>query len=719
MCMDNHKPKYKDENRCEARIPVEPGTTVIIHSEDKEIIGIIEDKSESGLGLKIPEDSQQFLQQDTIMTMTYSMPYGLVSQQAQVCWSHLNKAGELTIGTSFSEADAGFQTNYQKLWKKFTEAEKLEDAAGFWLSLQSAMISGVTRGVIVLSKADSEIYTPVAFWPEGQSGVLGLTEVAELTLQEKRGILRDEGHYNKELGFHVCHVGYPLMLDDELCGVVAIEIVVRAEPLMRAVMRQLQWGAAWIELIIRRDKGKNYTPENQQLVTVLELIATSLQHEKFQAAATSVSTELATILGCERVSIGFLKGKYMQVRALSHSADFAKKSKLAQSLGLAMDEAMDQQTSLVFPPNKNDSVKILRCHEKLIQEQGTGSVCTIPMSINNKVFGALTLERSAGKLFENNTVELCETIASLVGPILEAKRREDLWLITKCGLTVQEFVLKLIGPAHAGLKLTSTVLVAGILFFIFAVGDFRITADTHLEGAIQRVIVTPFDGYISETHVRAGDVVRKGMPLLKLDDNDLLLERAKWDSKKEQYRKEYRDALGKSERSKISVLKAQQRQVDAQLAMIDAQLSRIHVNAPFDGIIVSGDLSQSLGSPSQRGEILFEISPLDAYRVILEVDERDISRIEIGQVGELVLTGHSDRVLAFKVNSITPVSEVKEGRNYFRVEAKLDNQIKALRPGMKGVGKILIGERKLIWIWSRSFVDWLRLTLWTWWPQGL
>jgi len=717
--MDNIKAKTNGENRNNDRTPVEPGTTVIIHSGDREIIGTIEDKSEGGLGVKIPKSSKQYLQQDTTMTMTYSMPYGLVSQPAQVCWSNLDKTGELTIGTSFLVAETGFQTNYQKLWKDFIDAESLEDAAGFWLSLQSAMISGVTRGVVVLGKPETETYSPVAFWPEGQSGAIGLTEIAEQALQEKRGILRDEGQINKDLGLNVCYIGLPFVSDDKLYGVVAIEVVVRSENLMRAVMRQLQWGSAWIELIIRRIDGKKYTPENQQLVTVLELIATSLQHDKFQAAATSVATELATLLECERVSVGFLKGKYMQIRALSHSADFSQKSKLAQNLGLAMDEAMDQQSSLVYPAYEGQTVKILKCHENLLQEHGTSSVCTIPLSNQSEVFGALTLERSAGKIFTKSTLELCETIASLVGPILEAKRKEDLWLITKLGLSINHFFTNLIGPAHAALKITTFIFLSVLLFFTVAVGDFRITADTHLEGSIQRVVVTPFDGYISESYVRAGDVVKKGNPLVKLDDTDLILERAKWDSQKAQYLKEYRDALGKSERSKVSVLKAQLSQVNAQLAVVDAQLARVHIGAPFDGVIVSGDLSQSLGSPSQRGEVLFKIAPLDAYRVILEVDERDISNIKLGQEGELVLTGHSDRVIAFKVNSVTPVSEVKEGRNYFNVEAKLEQQIDTLRPGMKGVGKILIGERRLIWIWSRPFVDWLRLSLWTWWPQGL
>ena len=62
------------------------------------------------------------------------------------------------------------------------------------------------------------------------------------------------------------------------------------------------------------------------------------------------------------------------------------------------------------------------------------------------------------------------------------------------------------------------------------------------------------------------------------------------------------------------------------------------MTAPFDGIIVSGDLSQSLGSPVERGQVLFEVAPLDGYRIVLRVDERDIPYVALGQRGELAVT---------------------------------------------------------------------------------
>ena len=109
--MDNNNIKVKDDNRKDYRVPAELGTTVIINSGNREIIGTIKNKSEGGLGLRIPDSSKQYLEKKTMMTVTYSMPYGLVSQQAQICWSRLDQAGELSIGASFVDTEKGFQTN--------------------------------------------------------------------------------------------------------------------------------------------------------------------------------------------------------------------------------------------------------------------------------------------------------------------------------------------------------------------------------------------------------------------------------------------------------------------------------------------------------------------------------------------------------------------------------------------------------------------------------
>ena len=120
--------------------------------------------------------------------------------------------------------------------------------------------------------------------------------------------------------------------------------------------------------------------------------------------------------------------------------------------------------------------------------------------------------------------------------------------------------------------------------------------------------------------------------------------------------------------------------------------------------------------PVEQGKVLFEIAPLDSYRVILKVDERDVAYLALGQTGALALSGMPGERLNFTVKQITPVSTAEDGRNFFRVEAQMEGGVQRLRPGMEGIGKVSVGERKWIWIWTHSLVDWARISLWTWLP---
>jgi hypothetical protein len=85
----------------------------------------------------------------------------------------------------------------------------------------------------------------------------------------------------------------------------------------------------------------------------------------------------------------------------------------------------------------------------------------------------------------------------------------------------------------------------------------------------------------------------------------------------------------------------------------------------------------------------------------------------VGQRGRLALSALPGRPLPLAVERITPIATAEEGRNYFRVEAVLEEPVEALRPGMEGIAKIEVGRRKLLWIWSHEMLDWLRLRTWS------
>lgn len=611
---------------------------------------------------------------------------------------------------------AGDDDAYQsEFWSRLVHAADVPSFTGGWLEIQCRSLQAVIRGVVVLRASEAAAFAPVAVWPEGIQGSPKLASVLERALQQRNVIV--DGVTRAARQQDPVFVAHPILVDDEIYGAVALEIEGRPDAAVRELVQRLGWGIGWLEALARR---KTFTSK-ARLVTVLELVATALQHERFQAAATAVATELATTFGCERVSIGFMKGRHIQVKALSHSAAFSKKTNLVRALEAAMEEAADQLATVHFPTRQGGPFQVTRAHAELLEQYGAGAICTIPLTAGPTVLGAMALELPKGSEFDARTIELCEHAALLVGPVLDVKRREDRWLAQKALDSATRFWRDLVGPRHVALKLWTGLAVFLLLFFAFMRGDYVITADANLEGTVQRAITAAMPGYVVEARARAGDIVKKGGVIAALDDRDLRVERQKLLSQGAQQESERRQAVAEGNRAKARILEAQGGQVQAQLALVDEQIARTRLVAPFDAVIVKGDLSQSLGVAVERGNVLFEVAPLDSYRVIMKVDERDITEISLGQKGRLALTAMPNDEIALVVEKITPVSVVDQGRNYFRVEAGVKDAggkgaLEKLRPGMEGVGKVEIDRRNLFWIWTHKLVHWVRMWIWSWWP---
>ena len=614
-------------------------------------------------------------------------------------------------------ADLAGRRAYDQAWRQFAREQAPEDFCRNWLMIQSHMIGGVSDGVVILLKPGTSSFAPVAFYPDSPRDRTHLAQISERALKEGRGIVEPQSVVQAaDAAGPRYQLAYPVRLDGKVHGVVGVDIDWRPEARLQAAIRDLQWGSAWLEVLLRRHLDPQQT-ERQRLKLALDLVASLLEQSRFGDSATAFATELAAQLGCDRVSLGILDGRRIKVRAVSHSAQFESRANLVRAIEAAMEEAVDQEEPVVYPPVQDTRPVVARAHEALLHESEAGSAATFPLLHDGRVIGALTLERAKGYRFDAPTLEVCEAVASVAGPVVELKRGNEVSLPLHAGRSAKGLWHKLVGPGHAGLKLGALGLAAAALFLAFATGEYRVSANSTIEGAVQRAITAPINGYVKEATLRAGDTVTKGQLIGRFDDRELKLERVRLASQREQYVRQYREAMANHDRAQAEIVSAQIAQSEAQLAQVDEQLARTLMVAPFDGLIVSGDLSQSLGSPVERGQVLFEIAPLNDYRVALQVDERDIAEVAIGQRGELTASSIPGERFPFEVTKITPVNTAKEGRNFFRVEAALTGTPgPRLRPGMEGVGKINIDERKLVWIWTHSFTDWVRLWLWSWMP---
>ena len=592
------------------------------------------------------------------------------------------------------------------LWSQLGDATSAPEYCKAWLALQCSMIDGVEFATVVLKDANAAGYEPVAFWPNRDALQSSVVNIAEQALSQAEPLVL---HDNAALT-----VAYPINVDGELAGVVSIGLVAGADA--NLVLRQLQWGAVWIDTYLRKTDLAGEQQIAEQLITVLDLIATALGHKNFNDAARAVVTEMAVLLECDRVSLGFLKSGFANVVALSHSSNIGGHMNLVRAIGNAMDEAIDQHSVIVLPVPEDGDYCVTREHEHLSGLVGGSAVLTVPLVASTGSCGAMTFERPADSGFDTASIELCKAVGIAIGPMLDTKRKEDRSIFAKIASAAKESLGKIIGPGHIARKLLAMALLLFIGLASVLTGEYRVSANSRVEGAERRVVTAPVDGYISVASVRAGDVVQEGDVLFKFDERDARLERVQVSSERAQLEARLQDAMAKRERAEVQIIGAQIEQSDAHLALLDEQIKRMIATAPFDGIVVSGDLSQSLGAAIERGATLFELAPLNRYRVILEVDEHDIADVTQGQTGSLMLAALPGELLPIRVTRMTSVASTAEGVNYFRVEADLLESPEGVRPGMEGVGKIDVEERRLIWIWSHKLLSWIQLQLWAWSP---
>jgi hypothetical protein len=402
---------------------------------------------------------------------------------------------------------------------------------------------------------------------------------------------------------------------------------------------------------------------------------------------------------------------------MSHTATFQRRNQAVDAIENAMEEALDQNASVSFPSAAATERRIAVAHKGLANRSGgRAAVASVILPSRGRSIGVITLERHRDQPFDGESIKLGEMIASLVGPVVDLQHDGGRIVSGRAVGLLGEAIRALFGSRRPAVKLAAITIVAIAAWLAFASGVHMVSAKSVVEGMVQRAAVAPFDGFIQSAPKRAGDRVHEGEVLASLNDKDLVLDQLKSLSERDRLVQKYRDALAKHERAEMAALSAQVNEAAAQLALADEKLARTRITAPFEGMVVSGDLSQMLGSPIERGKVLFEIAPLEDYRVILQVDERDIGYVAIGQEGRLALAGRPAQPIPFTITKVTPVAEADEGRNFFRLEARLDSSGIPLRPGMEGVGKIKIGPASLAWIWTHPLIEWIWLTAWKWIP---
>jgi len=504
----------------------------------------------------------------------------------------------------------------------------------------------------------------------------------------------------------------PLKLTEMPSLAAAFLLRARGPDGLQAIRERIELSISVLNLSESRQTLRKKELDLQQLRKSLEVLSQVNRHPRFGSAAMALCNETAAQWQAERVSLGFLKGRYVRVKAISHTEDFSRKMQIVQDIESAMEECLDQDCEVICPASP-DATYVSRATAELSRRHGPLALVSLPIRQDGEARAVLTLERPVDRPFSVEDIEALRLSLELCTPRLLALRESDRWVGAKFAGCVRRVLAALVGPTHTWAKIAAIAILGVVLFLVFAKGNYRVEASFLLEGTERQIVPAPFDGYIKAVEVEVGDTITAGeTSLAQLDTVELRLRLAEAKSEKAGYLKQMAAAMRDGETSQAQIAQANADKVQAQIDLLDHMIEQARIISPLSGTLVEGDLKRRIGAPVKTGDVLFEVTPLDSLRATLHVAEDQVVDVKVGQEGRLATASYPAERIRFEVERINPMAEVVKQKNVFKVRVRLLDVHPWMRPGMEGVAKIDIDKRPYAWIWTRKIVNWVRMKLW-------
>jgi len=508
----------------------------------------------------------------------------------------------------------------------------------------------------------------------------------------------------------------PLRGAQGLRGMTAFLVDSGDEEVVAACREKLELTTSLLSLYEMRLTLQRRQGDLRRLRSAMEVLAALNEQERFHGMAMALCNDLASRWECDRVGLGFLKGRYVQLKALSHTEKFSRKMQIVQDMESAMEECLDQDVE-VLHPSSPEATYVSRSAADLARH-GSTSVLSVPLRDAGEPTAVLTLERPADDPFDADEVEALRLTGNLITPRLVNRYHQDRWFGARAAGGVRTGLAFAVGPKHTWMKLIILGVLGLAAFVTFVHGDYNAQGTFTLETVERQVVPAPYNGFLAEINAVPGDsVIKNETVLAMMDTKDLAYQIEEASARQRSYHAQAEVASRDWKVAEAAIYRLQAEAVAAQLRLLKLQEDQATLISRIDGVVISGDLNRSIGAggPVETGDILFEVAPLEALRAEVLIGEDQIGEVHPGQRGELAATSHPDQRIEIVVEHINPVAEVVDQKNVFRVRVRLeldeDKLLDWMKPGLEGVARIHITTMPYGKLWTRKMVNWFRMKL--------
>ncbi|MFH2051394.1 MAG: efflux RND transporter periplasmic adaptor subunit [bacterium] len=238
-----------------------------------------------------------------------------------------------------------------------------------------------------------------------------------------------------------------------------------------------------------------------------------------------------------------------------------------------------------------------------------------------------------------------------------------------------------------------------------------VTATGSLEAAQSVMISTRMMGWVKRIHVTEGQRVRKGDPLLSIDDSDLMARKAQAEAgiaeaeavlanaqkmaarfenlyaDKSVSKQQLDDVLTGRDRAAAGVKMA-----EAGLRELKVHLSYLDLVAPIDGVIGRRMIEE--GDMASPGMPLLILEETAAMKVVAHIGEQDVSAVAAGDPVIIDVTSLQGAEFESVLDKVVPTAN--PGSRTYDIEAVVPNADGRLKSGMFARVKIPVDSRKAV-----------------------
>lgn len=306
----------------------------------------------------------------------------------------------------------------------------------------------------------------------------------------------------------------------------------------------------------------------------------------------------------------------------------------------------------------------IRAGDNVLEDQRYGAI-----KDNSKVKLTLPFEKSQianlkiGHRVNIYLIDYLDKDVKTQGEVVSIKNSQDGGQV----IADVEVVLDLKDGFEAGANASFSVMVNGIVIPPLTTGKIE-WIDTYTLNSKEK-------GRVKEVFVEQGDEITKGDIIFTLENKNIDL-----DIEKAQYALE-------GAQIELDNLNEQLRRLNNDL---DDIIAESFIESPFDGRVSNLEIKQ--GDDTEIGTIIATVYSNAELVVPIQIDELDITKVEVGQSAEVRLDALQDGIFTGKVDDIAIEGVNTMGIGSFEVVIQLSDY-KGIKPGMSANVEILISEK--------------------------